>query len=116
MWVWCRHRCKDCGQKQNQLFVSVFGVIVHCCTRLSVGMSRDWVQGGNPQTWRCFLEQLPQSYLADFGQFFLQKAHATYIAEAEEQNWGPNIILTPSNRVVSKAGVTFPELRATFQN
>ena len=47
---------------------------------------------------------------------FLQKAHATYIALAEEKNWSPNIILTPSNRVVFKRSVTFLELRATFKN
>ena len=32
-----------------------------------------------------FFEQLPRSYLADLGQFFLQKAAATYITKVEEK-------------------------------
>ena len=31
-----------------------------------------------------FFEQLPWSYLSDLSQIFLQKAHATYITEAEK--------------------------------
>ena len=54
---------------------------------------------------------LSLSYLANFGQFFrLQKVHATCIAEVDEKNWGPELILTPSKRVFFKGGDTFPEL------
>ena len=68
-----------------------------------------------------FFEQLPRSYLADFCQFSLQKAHATYIAEAEEKNWCPKFIFTPSYRVVFKGRCHFsikghfPKLRAAPQ-
>ena len=77
--------------------------LVHCCTR----MSWDLVQGGDP----LHAAVLSLSYLANFGQFFrLQKVHATCIAEVDEKNWGPELILTPSKRVFFKGGDTFPEL------
>ena len=41
-----------------------------------------------------FFEQLPLSYLPDFGHFFLQKVHAKYIAEVEEKI-GVQILFKP---------------------
>ena len=77
----------------------------HCCTlHCTLGMMLQLGTG-------VLFERLPRSYLSDFG-CFLQKTYATYIAEVEKK-CGPNFILTPSNRVVFKGGVTFPELAKT---
>ena len=51
------------------------------CTRFSVGMNWEWP----PLRDSVFFEQLPRSYLADLGQFFLQEAAATYITKVEEK-------------------------------
>ena len=83
---------------------------------LSVGMGWNWVQGGDTLYVAVFSLSSCHGHIWQNLVNFLQKAHATYIALAEEKNWSPNIILTPSNRVVFKRGVTFLELRATFKN
>ena len=80
------------GEAQGEVDVG------HCCTQLFVGMSWDWVQVGDPQDVAVFSLSSCHNHIWPILVNFLQKAHATYFAEAEEQNSGPNIILTPLNR------------------
>ena len=44
-----------------------------------------------------FFEQLPLSYLPDFGHFFLQKVHDTYIAGMEEK-FGVQMLFKPPQK------------------
>ena len=89
----------------------------HCAVQ-SVSLL-EWAETGyrvvTPYTRQCFLWAVVTVIFGQFRSIFLlQKVHATCIAEAKEKNWGPKFILTPSNRVVLKAHVTFPESRGLF--
>ena len=60
-------------------------------------------------------KQLLRFYLSNFGRFFAKHVWPIHCPSGEK-DCGPNFILAPSNQVVFKGGVTFPELRGIFQN
>ena len=77
--------------------------LVHCCARSLLEWCWDWSTGWWLPIYKqhCFLLAAATVIFGRFWSILLQEAHATYIAEAEGKNWGPNIILAPSERAVS---------------
>ena len=111
-----RHDGKFCCRGLALICASIYSASLYpsfCWNELREGIG--WWHPG-PSTRQCFLRAAATVIFGRFWSFFLQKAHAAYIADAEGKNWGANIILTLLDRVVFKGGVIFPELRATFQN
>ena len=92
--------------------------IVHRSTSLFVVCWNNAKTGrrvGTPLTWQSFVEADASVIFGQFRSISLQKVHPTYIAEAEKK-CGPNFILAPSKRVLSRAKSLFSEFNCIFQN
>ena len=72
-----------------------------------------------PYTRQCFHWAAATVIFAQFWSNFLQKAHAVYIAEREDniycRNWGPKFILTPQIGWILRAVSLFKNWRALFK-
>ena len=97
----------------------VYFELVHCWTRLSVGMSWDWGHGGDPLYAPVFSLSSCHGHICPILVKLFAKTHAVYIAEREDniycRNWGPKFILTPQIGWILRAVSLFKNWRALFK-
>ena len=92
-------------------------LIVHCCTRLSVDRILRLGTGWEPPICGSkMFERLPRPHLTKKFNFFLQKGHGTPNSWPENFFSGSKKNFIPPNWLFFGGSVTFPKLRAHFQN
>ena len=92
----------------------VYFELVHCWTRLSVGMSWDWEQCGDSLYAAVFSLSSCHGHICPILIKLFAKSACRINCRSGGKKLGSEIYFNPSNREVFKG--SFPELKGTFQN